>query len=183
MPGTDRMERGATSPAFSAIFAAGLLCGVMDITAAFLLAWIPNRVHPNAPAARHRERSAGAGIVSAWLGHWRARPRLPFPDCVHGRRCILCREPEASRIARPSLARGRRIMPWLSMASCTGSSCRFPACTAARSLCPNQQRRSSSISSVSGCRSRSWCTVSRALGVAWRGHCVMFLRPHCPAAA
>ncbi len=46
MPGTDRLERGATSHAFPAIFAAGLLCGVMDIGAAFLLAWISSRVHP-----------------------------------------------------------------------------------------------------------------------------------------
>jgi hypothetical protein len=46
MTGADRMARGTTSPAFPAIFAAGFLCGVMDITAAFLLAWIPNRVHP-----------------------------------------------------------------------------------------------------------------------------------------
>jgi hypothetical protein len=46
MTGTDRVERAATSRAFPAIFAAGLLCGVMDITAAFLLAWVPNRVRP-----------------------------------------------------------------------------------------------------------------------------------------
>jgi hypothetical protein len=39
-------ERAGDSPALPAILAGGLLCGVMDITAAFLLAWIPNRVHP-----------------------------------------------------------------------------------------------------------------------------------------
>jgi hypothetical protein len=36
MDGTDRLEQAATSRALPAIFAAGLLCGVMDITAAFL---------------------------------------------------------------------------------------------------------------------------------------------------
>ena len=46
MAGTDRAERGDSSHALPAIFAAGLLCGVMDITAAFLLAWIPNHVPP-----------------------------------------------------------------------------------------------------------------------------------------
>jgi hypothetical protein len=46
MTGTDRIEQTATTRALPAILAAGLLCGVMDITAAFLLAWIPNRVHP-----------------------------------------------------------------------------------------------------------------------------------------
>jgi hypothetical protein len=46
MPATDHVERATASRAFPAIFVAGLLCGVMDITAAFLLAWIPNHVHP-----------------------------------------------------------------------------------------------------------------------------------------
>lgn len=46
MPGTDRREQAATSRALPAIFAAGLLCGVMDITAAFLLAWFPSHYPP-----------------------------------------------------------------------------------------------------------------------------------------
>jgi hypothetical protein len=36
MVGTNRVEQAATSRALPAILAAGLLCGVMDITAAFL---------------------------------------------------------------------------------------------------------------------------------------------------
>jgi hypothetical protein len=46
MVGTDRLEQTAASRALSAVLAAGLLCGVMDITAAFLLAWIPSHVYP-----------------------------------------------------------------------------------------------------------------------------------------
>lgn len=38
-------ETATSSRAFPAIFAAGLLCGVMDITAAFLL-WMPKGVSP-----------------------------------------------------------------------------------------------------------------------------------------
>jgi hypothetical protein len=42
---TSRAERAGTSRAIPAILAAGLLCGVMDISAAFLT-WVPKGVSP-----------------------------------------------------------------------------------------------------------------------------------------
>jgi hypothetical protein len=45
MPATNRAERAGASRALPAIFAAGLLCGAMDITAAFLT-WTPKGVSP-----------------------------------------------------------------------------------------------------------------------------------------
>jgi hypothetical protein len=45
MPETDRAEQAGTSRALPAILAAGLLCGAMDITAAFLT-WAPKGVSP-----------------------------------------------------------------------------------------------------------------------------------------
>ncbi len=50
------------------------------------------------PAARHRQRSARKRLLSARVGHSRARPRFPFPDCLHGGHSLLCRQPEASAL-------------------------------------------------------------------------------------
>ena len=63
---TNLTERTATSRALPAIFAAGLLCGAMDITAAFLT-WAPKGISP----AQVLQRIASGLIGSAsFHGGW-----------------------------------------------------------------------------------------------------------------
>lgn len=58
MSGTIRIERGTTSRALPTILGAGLLCGVMDITAAFVT-WAPKGISP---------RQILQGIASGLIG-------------------------------------------------------------------------------------------------------------------
>ena len=66
MVGTDRLEQAATSRALSAIFVAGLLCGVMDITAAFLT------LAPKGIVPRQILQGIASGLIgpSSFRGGW-----------------------------------------------------------------------------------------------------------------
>jgi len=106
---TEPAARTDISRALPAIFAAGLLCGVMDISAAFLLTWFPAHYPPKRLLQGIASGLLGSGLFSTRLGHSRAWPRFPFPDCLYGGHSLLCRQSEASVIDRPSLARRCRI--------------------------------------------------------------------------
>jgi hypothetical protein len=100
----------------------------MDITAAFLLAWIPNRVH----SVRLLQGIASGLLGRASFQHGWATGTLGLAFHFLIAFTAAAVFYTASRKLPALLDHpGSRASAtrWWSTASCTGSSCRFPACT------------------------------------------------------
>ncbi len=71
-PSTSSLALANNSRAFAAIFSAGLLCGVMDITAAFITWWLkgvrPARLLQGVAAGWLGPKSFDGGVTTAALG-------------------------------------------------------------------------------------------------------------------